>query len=180
MATETTLSLAKPWPDFLNAIDAQLSQQLSLHCIGGFVLKALYGLPRFTGDLDYIEVVPRSAVNELEEIAGKESALCKRYRLFVQRVGIADLPEEYESRLQELKAGMVRLRLLALDPYDLLLAKLPRNSPKDQDDAKYLIPKLKLDFATFSNRWNQEMAPWISNRHRHDLTMELWKEYFQH
>jgi hypothetical protein len=180
MAMETTLSLSKPWPDFLTAIDAKLSQEVNLHCLGGFVLTALYDIPRVTGDLDYIEVVPRAAAKELEEIAGKESALSKKYRLFLQHVGIADLPDEHESRLQELNLGMVRLKLWALDPYDLLLAKLPRNSPKDQDDAKYLIPKIKLDLATFSDRWNKEMAPWISNRPRHDLTVELWKEYFQH
>jgi len=67
---------------------------------------------------------------------------------------------------------------LALEPYDLLLSKVSRNSPKDQEDAKYLIPNLKLEFETFYERWQVEMAPWISNRERHELTMQPWKEYF--
>jgi len=88
--------------------------------------------------------------------------------------------EEYESRLQELKFNLEKLKLWALDPYDLLLSKVPRNSPKDREDAKYLISTVKLDFKTFQDRWQKEMAPWIANRHQHDLTIELWKEYFLH
>lgn len=178
MATAMNLSLPKPWPAFLKEIDTQLSQEVNLHCLGGFVLTALYAIPRFTGDLDYIEVTPRAAANELEHIAGRESALCRKYGLYLQNVGIADFPEEYESRLQEIKLDLRKLKLWALDPYDLLLAKVTRNSPKDQDDAKYLIRKLKLDFQTFSDRWNKEMATSVGDRARHNLTIELWKEYF--
>lgn len=178
MAISTNLSLPKPWPAFLKEIDTQLSQEVNLHCLGGFVLTALYGIPRFTGDLDYIEVTPRAAANELEHIAGRESALCKKCGLYLQNVGIADFPVEYESRLQQLKLELTKLKLWALDPYDLLLAKVTRNSPKDQDDAKYLICKLKLNFQTFSDRWKKEMAPSTGDRARHNLTIELWKEYF--
>ena len=178
MATAITLSLPKPWPDFLKEVDAQLSQKVNLHCLGGFVLTALYDIPRPTADLDYISAVPEEAQEEIERLAGRESALCKKYKLYFQSVGIADLPEDYESRIQELKLNLEKLKLFALDPYDILLAKITRNSPKDQEDAKYLIPKLKLDFKTFSDRWEKELGPIVSNRRRHDLTIELWKEYF--
>lgn len=178
MAVATTLSPPKPWRDFLKEVDAQLSQKVNLHCLGGFVLTARYGLPRPTADIDYVSVVPREAREEIERLAGRESALCKKYKLYFQSVGIADLPEDYASRIQELKLNFEKLKLWALDPYDLLLAKVTRNSPKDQEDAKYLIPKLKLDFKTFSDRWEKELAPSVSNRRRHDLTIELWKEYF--
>lgn len=173
-----TLTLPKPWPAFLKEIDLQLSQEVKPLCLGGFVLSVVYGIPRFTGDLDYIEVVPRAAANELEEIAGRESALCKKYRLFVQNVGIADLPEDYESRVQALDLGLKKLQLYGLDPYDILLAKVTRNSPKDQGDAKFLIAKLGLDYKTFYDRWEKEPAPRVANGPRQDLTIELWKEYF--
>ena len=130
MATATTPSLPEPWSDFLKEVDAQLSQQVNLHCLGGFVLTTLYRIPRYTGDLDYIEIVPRAAANELEKIAGRGSALCKKYKLFLQRVGVADLPEDYESRLQELKVSLEKLWLWALDPYDLLLAKSRAIAPR--------------------------------------------------
>jgi len=74
--------------------------------------------------------------------------------------------------------NLEKLKLLALDPYDLLLAKVTRNSPKDQEDAKYLIGKLTLEFRTFYDRWEKELRPSVANRPRHDLTIALWKEYF--
>jgi Nucleotidyltransferase of unknown function (DUF6036) len=178
MATDIAASLPKPWPDFLMEVDALLSRTVNLHCIGGFVVTALYGISRFTADLDYIQAVPQEARGELEKLAGVESALCKKYRLFFQSVGIADVPDEYASRLQELKVGLKKLELSALDPYDLLLSKVSRNSPKDREDARYLIAALKLDFKTFRERWEKEMVPWIANRQKHELTIELWKEYF--
>ena len=93
-------------------------------------------------------------------------------------MGIADVPGDYESRLQELDLDLRNLRLWILEPYDLLLSKLPRNGPKDREDARYLIQKLRLEFATFRDRWQREMAPWIANKDRHELTMQLWREYF--
>ena len=96
MAAANSLSLPKPWPDFLKEIEAQLSQPVKLHCLGGFVPTALYGIPRFTADLDYIDAAPATAADELEKIAGRASTLGKKYKLFVQNVGIADLPENYE------------------------------------------------------------------------------------
>lgn len=178
MATATTISLPKPWPDFLKEVDTKLSQRIDLQCLGGFVLTVLHAIPRPTDDLDYIAVISRSVADEIEQVAGKGSALCKKYRLYFQSVGIADLPEDYESRLQEIKVNLEKLKLWALEPYDLLLSKVTRNSPKDQDDAKRLISKLKLDFKTFHDRWERELAPMVSNRRTHDLAIELWKEYF--
>lgn len=179
MATQIAGSPPKPWPEFLKEIDAALSQTVNLHCLGGFVLTALYRIPRVTGDLDYIEVVPLDAADEIEKIGGRDSALFKKYKLYLQRVGgIVDLPEEYQSRLQALELNLEKLKLSALDPYDLLLSKVSRNSPKDQEDAKYLISKLGLEFEIFYGRWQREMSPWIGVRERHELTMQLWEDYF--
>ncbi|HEY6273696.1 MAG TPA: DUF6036 family nucleotidyltransferase [Terriglobales bacterium] len=172
------IELPKPWSDFLKEADSALSQPVSLTCIGGFVLTALYGLPRPTGDIDYIEVQPREAANEIDEVGGPNSALAKKYRVCFQNVGIAYWPDQYESRIEELKLNLRKLKLWVLEPYDLLLSKVPRNSPKDREDAKYLIRKLNLEFATFNGRWEKEMAPRIGNRERHTLTVDLWKEYF--
>jgi hypothetical protein len=175
----TSITLAKPWTDFLREVDAALSQKVSVTCVGGFVLAALYGIPRYTGDVDYIEVMPREALGEVESVAGRGSALAKKYRLYFQSVGgIADFPMEYASRVEDLDLKLQKLSLWVLEPYDLLLSKITRNSPKDREDAKFVIQKLKLTFATFYARWEQEMAPWVPNRDRHELTVKLWKEYF--
>ena len=90
-----------PWPEFLSAVDKSLSRPVEVHCVGGFVLSVLYKIPRSTGDLDYIDGHPDT--RELEQIAGRESELAKRYKVFFQRVGgIADFPEDYATRLSEM------------------------------------------------------------------------------
>jgi len=69
MATHASISLPKPWPDFLREVDAGLSRILTLHCLGGFVLTALYGIPRYTGDLDYVEAERAQAQEESVPLA---------------------------------------------------------------------------------------------------------------
>jgi hypothetical protein len=171
--------LPSPWRAFLNDIDQHLSVPVELHCLGGFVLAILYGLPRPTDDLDYFSVIPQHAFEELQALGGLGSQLCKKYKVFLQRVGaIADLPENYDHRLHELHLGLPKLSLKVLDPYDLVLSKLTRNSPKDREDVKFLAANLKLSFKVLSERFEAEMKPWIANADRHILTLKLWQEYF--
>ena len=87
--------LPGPWDRFLREVDAQLLQPVHLHCLGGFVLMASHGLPRPTGDLDFISAVPADAAHRLEEIAGAETELARRHGLHLQYVTIADYPEDY-------------------------------------------------------------------------------------
>jgi hypothetical protein len=76
----------------------------------------LYGLPRPTRDVDYIEIVPTGAARVLQEIAGEGSPLDKKYGPFFQHVTVASLPESYTDRLTELFPGRFRnLRLFAVD-----------------------------------------------------------------
>jgi len=66
---------------------------VELHCLGGFVLMVLYALPRLTDDLDYISVIPRYACDELQELAGRGSKLCRKYKVLLQNVGsISEVP----------------------------------------------------------------------------------------
>jgi len=172
-------SLPPPWLDFLEELDQLLPQTVELHCLGGFVLAALYGWPRPTGDLDCIAVVPSTAVSIVCSLAGSDSALTKKHRLHFQLVTVADVPEEYASRLQEMLPGRFqKLRLLSLEPHDLVLSKLTRNSPVDDADVLFLVKKGLLNPATLKGRYEQELRPNLSNVSRHDTTMNLWLEYF--
>ena len=174
------LELLLPWPAFLSEVDQGLSEPVELHCTGGLVLAVLYGVPRSTGDLDYIAAVPKSASEELERLAGPESKLARRFGVCIHSVcGIADFPEDYEERLVPLNVELSNLALKVLEPYDLVLSKLTRNSPKDREDVKYLASKLKLSFQTLWERFAEEMKPWVPNSDRHELTLtRVWQEYF--
>jgi hypothetical protein len=174
----TAPDLSSPWSEFLGELDAALREPVSLHCIGGFVVSVCYGLPRPTGDIDYYTAIP-SAFN-LEEIAGRGSPLAKKYKVSLQRVTVTDLPEEYETRLTEIFLNRFKkLRFFAPDPYDLILSKLCRNSPKDRDDAAYLFHKLELKAQILRERYQREFRPNLALPEREDLTLKLWIDIFQ-
>ncbi len=115
----------------------------------------------------------------MEALAGRESELAKKHRVYLQHLGaIPDLPEDYEQRLKALNVGLPKLKLMVLDPYDLALSKLTRNSPKDRDDVKAIAGKLQLSFKELMNIFEPEMKPWLPNLERHERTLQLWREYF--
>jgi len=94
-----------------------LGESLELHCIGGFALVHFYGFPRTTADIDYCSAVPANL--NLEEVAGQGSALHKKHGVWLHRVAVANLPEEYGTTLQEMAPGKFKhLKLLVPDPYD--------------------------------------------------------------
>lgn len=173
------LALPQPWPEFLAEADAALDEAVDLHCLGGFILVVLYGAPRATADLDYISVRPRDAAEKVEAIAGRESRLAKKYKVYLQGVGIADFPADYETRLIKLELDFRHLRLWTLDPYDLVLSKLTRNSPKDREDVRFIAKKLNLKFNTLYARWGNELKPYIAQTSWHEQTLSVvWREYF--
>ena len=178
MPPSQKVSLPEPWRAFLTEVDEALKQQVTLHCLGAFVLAALYDLPRPTGDIDYISINPPGVQDELFRIGGLGSPLSRKYKVYIQRVGVAECPYEYEERLMSLELGLQKLKLLVFEPYDLVLSKLCRDSPKDSEDVKYLIGTLNLSFDQLYKRWCSEMKAIVPNANRHETTIQLWKEYF--
>ncbi len=169
--------LPSPWREFLAELDAILTESLALHCIGGFVVTVVYGLPRHTGDLDYYTAIPASF--DVQQIAGPESALSRKHEVCLHRVTVTNMPDDYETRLFEMfPARFKNLHLYAPDPYDYILSKLERNSTKDRDDADYLFKKERLDTQRLRERYEKELRPYLSNEDRHDLTLKLWIEIF--
>lgn len=145
--------LPPPWKAFLTDLDGKVSSVTTLYCLGGFVVTACYGLPRPTGDLDVFSISPASSQASLLEIAGRDSALHAKHGVHLDVVTIANLPENYKQRLTETFVGAwERIRLYALDPYDLVLAKLERNLQRDRDDFAYLAQTVPLDMPTLRDR----------------------------
>ncbi len=177
MSPDTAHVLPSRWKGFLREVDQLLGVAVEMHCLGGFVLSALYDLPRPTGDVDYIAAIPSNSVTELESIAGQGSALKRKHGLYLQYVAVADVPENYAERLQELFSGeFIRLRLFALEVHDLVLAKLVRYSPVDLEDAKFLARTGRLNETMLEERYEKELRPYLANEKRHDLTLKLWLE----
>ena len=182
MPSATWPELRNPWRAFLVDVDTRLPRSIEIHCLGGFVAALYYDLPRPTNDLDYVEVVPYDAMATVQELAGVESALARKHRVHFQHVGVASLPESYAERLTELfPTRFRRLRLFALDPHDLALSKLTRNSPIDREDVAQLARAVPLAASLLRARYRRELRPIIiGDPERHDRTLEMWiQAYFR-
>lgn len=170
-------SLPEPWKSFFTEIDNSLEEELGLHCLGGFAMKMLYGLDRPTADVDVLPVGSSAAIDSAIGLAGEGSALHKKYKVYLQVVGVAPIPLNYEDRLTEMFAKTFsHLRLFALDPYDLALSKIERNTQRDRDDVKHLARTVPLDLDVLKERYEEELRPDLSNPGREDLTLKLWIE----
>src|SRR5215471_2500159 len=102
----------EPWHFFFVDLDQVLKEPVVLECFGGFVVIAFYGMSRETIDVDCVSVAPNAEVANLEEIAGKGSALYPKHGVYLQHVGIANVPENYSDWLVEKFSGAYqRLRL---------------------------------------------------------------------
>lgn len=132
-------SIRDPWLSFLRELDAVVDVETRLDCMGGFVVTVVYGFSRPTADLDVLEIAPREAAKSMLDVGMKGGPLHKKYKIYLDPVGVAHVPENYEERLTQIFPGtFAHLRLCALDPYDLALSKLERNIQRDRDDVKHL------------------------------------------
>ena len=165
----------EPWRSFFAKIDQTLEQPVALHCIGGFALAMLYGLPRPTVDVDCLTVIPIEKTTLLQSLAGHGSVLHKKYGVYMQQVGIVTVPENYAERMRPIfPEAFRRLMLLGLEAHDLALSKLERNSARDREDIKYLARAAPLDRSILESRYQAELRPYLTNTERHDLTIRLW------
>lgn len=170
--------IAEPWRSFLSDLDDTLSTTLVLHCLGGFAINVTYGLPRPTADIDVCEIAPNHAKASVMALAGEGSPLHKKHRVYLQIVTMASIPFHYEERLTDICLGFFRhLRLRVLEPHDLALSKLGRNSDVDIEDVKYLGSTVPLDVDLLRRRYLEEVrADLIGPPERGDLTLDLWCE----
>jgi Nucleotidyltransferase of unknown function (DUF6036) len=170
---------AEPWRSFFAEVDARLTEDVQLHCCGGFVVTQLYGVARTTSDVDFLGVTP-NLWGDLTDIGGKGSALHRKHKIYLDAVTVATPPENYEERLVPMFPGAwPRLQLLALEAHDLALSKLERNGERDRDDVQQLARAGHLDPEILKVRYYSELRPnLLAHETRHDLTLRLWLESY--
>lgn len=170
----------EPCHSFFAEIDRLLEKSVDLHCLGGFVITTCFGLARPTVDVDCHAIIPTDEVTYLQRIAGEGSSLHRKHGVYLQRVGIVTLPEDYLDRTTEMFASTyTRLRLFRVEAHDLALSKLERNSARDREDVRHLHRIGALEPTTLEKRYRDELRPNLANVDRHDLTMRLWLELLQ-
>lgn len=172
--------LPEPWRGFLSELDAAASEPVDFHCLGGFVVTIVYGFARTTSDVDVLTFVPKTEASALINLGGKQSFLQNQYKVYLDPVSVATPPEDYDRRLVEIFPGSFKnIRLFALDPYDIALTKLERNSPKDREDVKYLARTVPFDLNVLQERYDRELRDYLFVPEREDLTLRLWIEMIE-
>lgn len=175
MPTHPNESIPEPWLSFLRELDSMAHEDVRLDCMGGFVVTMVYGFSRPTGDLDVLEIAPAEVGRSMLALGMRGGSLHKKYKIYLDHVGVAHVPEDYEDRLTEIFPGTFQhLRLLALDPYDLALSKLERNIQRDRDDVLHLARTVPLDLKVLKDRYQKELRWQLGNPAREDLTLQLW------
>lgn len=166
----------EPWFSFLREMDELATAPVHFHCIGGFVVTTLYGLGRTTADVDVLPIAPRSG-RVLFARAMQGGDLHLKYGVYLDQVTVVTPPSEYESRMHEMFSEVFRhLRLMALDPYDLALTKLERNSRRDRSDVQHLAHSVPFDLNILRERYTVELRPYLLNPEGEDKTLEFWIE----
>lgn len=177
MSTRQSKDLPEPWLSFLRELDWSVDEDIRLNCMGGFVISMVYGFSRPTADLDVLEIAPRESGKHMLELGMEGGPIHKKYKIYLDHVGVAHVPENYEDRLTEIFPGAFKhLRLFALDPYDLALSKLERNIQRDRDDVKHLARIIPLDLEVLKDRYQKELRWQLGNPEREDLTLRLWTD----
>lgn len=138
-----------------------------------------YGVSRNTSDIDVLVAGPDRLFRELEKMGGQNSELHRQFKIYLQPVGVATYPEDYESRLVPMweMLRLKNIRLFALEAHDLALTKLERNQDIDRQDIQALAAKGLIDPGVLRRRYESEFRPNLaSGIEKHDLTMKLWEE----
>ena len=167
---------AEPWFSFLADLDATLGAPADFHCIGGFVVSQHYGFARETADLDVLTVIPAQIAQRLTELAGRGSMLHKKHKVYIDHVGIANYPADYEDRLVGAFPIWANVRLWALEPHDLTLTKLERSNDRDIRDVMFLAQAGLIHRDTLVARFETELEPHISGRTPtwNETTLKMW------
>ena len=169
----------EPWLAFFNELDSQLSEPVALHCLGGFVVIHVYGVARTTNDCDFIAWMPADSGAELLQLAGRDSPLHQKHRVYLDPVTVANYPDDYETRLTAIFEGQWRfLNLFALEAHDVALSKLERNYERDRDDVQRLAAAGRIDPKVLRARYEKELRGYLSRPEREDLTLNLWIESY--
>jgi hypothetical protein len=153
---------AEPWQSFLADLDAVLDQPTDLHCIGGFAISQYFGFARETADPDVLSVAPQPMRAAVAVVAGKGSALHTKHRVFIDQVGVANFPDNYQSRLKRAWPAWKKLRLWIPEPHDLALTKLERSNERDIRDVMFLAEADLINRNTLITRFEIEMEPYLS------------------
>jgi hypothetical protein len=133
-----------------------MNETRKLPCFGGFAVTLEYGVTRTvpTLDIDVLDVAPPNTVDLLIREGGLGSPLAIEHKVYLDFVGVANPPYDYESRLRPMYPGAFRhLHLLQL------------------------AEKIPFDLDLFEKRYREELRDNTTGRAEdNDIVFDRWKD----
>ena len=168
----------EPWFAFLSDLNAEFQSEARSASHGRICCEPVAdGFARETADLDILNVIPLQATSaNSRPWRAKHLALHRKHRVYLERIGIANFPDSYETRLFRVFPLWNRLKLWALEAHDLALTKLERSNDRDLQDVMYLSRAGFLQRQTLIERYRSEMRPYLTGPTPtwHDTTLQMW------
>jgi hypothetical protein len=115
--------IREPWLSFLRNLDQALKETVEVHCLGGFALGVLWGLPRPTGDVDFEEELRPYLL--LSRTTGQELGLLIGVQI---RVGDHEAPLKIDYRLDQIAEAPGRQTTQLVEGNRILLGHGPHEA----------------------------------------------------
>lgn len=151
-----------PARGFFQALDSAWPEpggaRIRLRVIGSAALMLQLDYQRGTKDSDVLQAgsLPSDLETRIASLAGPESALARRHRMYLDLVppGLLFRPQRLHFHPQaELNASLRSFEIEALDPVDVVVTKLKRFNARDQDDIRAVAEAGRLDHARLLDRF---------------------------
>lgn len=139
---------------FLRAVDKALTTRADLVVIGGSAATLRYGAVRATHDIDTLTPASRAL-----DAAVAKARVVTGLQIPIQRVSIADEPEDFAARLERVLPRLRRLRVFVPERHDLVLMKSTRAYEHDIQVIREIHENAPLDLEILVGRFVNEMSP---------------------
>jgi hypothetical protein len=179
LPTRPNKDIPEPWPSFLRELDGAVHEDIRLDCLGGFVISMVYGFSRPTGDLDVLEIAPREAGRPMLELGKRGGPLHKKYKIYLDHVGVVHVPENYEERLTEIFPKVFKHLRVLLSTLTISLCQSWSATSSGPGRCAALGADSAVRFGIAKVRYQKELRWQLGNPEREDLTLRLWIEAIQ-
>jgi len=160
--------------EFLQALDAEVSREITVVAVGGTAM-TLLGLKPSTIDIDF--TVPDE---DFEEFRKANARLQHGFKIDLYRGGVVFtqiLPEDYVEKSVKIGNKLKRIRLRALHPVDIVVTKIGRLDDRDLEDIRMCIRKCGISKSQLEERAGQVQYAGRDENYENNLQHVL-KKFF--
>jgi len=137
---------------FLQAVDRHLTRRVRVEIIGGSAAALAHGATSTTTDLDTFTATNNELLEAVAR-ASEETGL----EIPVSQATVADVPYNYEDRLERQLPELKNLEVWVLEKHDLVLSKTVRCYEHDLQQVLEIHQSVGLSFDVLVERFESEM-----------------------